>query len=127
MNPDQKPQPKEPTIGEELITAIAHFPRTIAEWTVGLLIVLLTESVVITFALAAVAVGFAADSILIGVASFGVLYSLARMVDMFCRVIAQSAGRVSQAMYQTAQQPPLTAEEAVWHQPVLIQPDEDLI
>lgn len=118
MNPDQNP----PTITEELVTTIVHAPQFFAQYVVGLFIVLISEALVTTFALAAVAVGFATDSVLIGLAAFGVIYSLGRMVDMLCRVVAQSTGRVTQVMYQTAQQIPAQPNPADY-QPVLIQPE----
>jgi len=64
----------------KLGTTIVGFPKYIFEWTVGLIIAILSDLHITTLVVTGVAVGFAASSVLIGVATFFVAYSISRIV-----------------------------------------------
>jgi small-conductance mechanosensitive channel len=66
---------------EALVRALVRFPKYILEWTVGLIVAILSDLHITTLTVTGVAVGFAASSVLVGVAAFFVVYTLSRIIS----------------------------------------------
>lgn len=115
MNEEQRP-----TIGQASAAALKGLPKYVFEYTIGLLIAIVTDFHITTLALAGVAVGFARESVLDGVATFFVIYSVLRIVGnlaeaigLSLRYIANTHGSVVSNLTTTLdrQEPPVITVE----------------
>lgn len=103
-----------PTIGQASLAAIKGLPKYAFEYTVGLLIAIVTDFIITTLALAGVSVGFATGSALDGVATFFIIYSvlriignLAEAVGLNLRYLANTHGNVVSGLATSLnEQPP---------------------
>jgi len=89
--------------------SIAAFPKYIVEWTVSLLIVVLTETIVTTIAVLAVLSGLALHSVLLGLVVFFAAYVFTRAAFVIGDAIAGSSRymvNTAASLYMTRQQPP---------------------
>jgi hypothetical protein len=109
-----------PTIAQSSVAALKGLPKYIFEYTVGLLIAVVTDFHITTLALAGAFVGLARGSVLDGVATFFVIYSLLRIVGNLAeavginlRYFANTHGTVVSSLSATLdrQEPPVIAVE----------------
>jgi predicted MFS family arabinose efflux permease len=91
-----------PSAAELFVRALVQFPKYLVEWTVGLLIAILTDLHITTLAVTGVAVGFAASSVLIGVATFFVVYTLSRILSNVADGIAFGSRSIAASIQQHA-------------------------
>jgi hypothetical protein len=93
---------EQPSITELVVRALVRFPKYLLEWTVGLLIAVLTDLHITTLAVTAVVVGFAASSVLIGVAAFFAAYTLSRIASNVADGVVFGSRSVAAAISQHA-------------------------
>lgn len=91
-----------PSTGEVFVRTLVRFPKYIVEWTVGLIIAILSDLHITTLAVTGVAVGFAASSVLIGVAAFFVFYTLSRISSNVADGIVFGTRAIGAAVQQHA-------------------------
>lgn len=73
---------KKDTVGSQLADALVHFPAYVISWTIGLLIIILSDVTVTTVALLGVFVGFATDDVFWGLSAFTIAYVALRAVGI---------------------------------------------
>jgi len=109
-----------PTISEASAAALKGLPKYVFEYTIGLLIAIVSDFHITTLALAGTAVGFARGSVLDGVATFFVIYSALRIVGnlseavgLNLRYLANTHGNVVSGLTATLdrQEPPVITVE----------------
>jgi hypothetical protein len=109
-----------PTIGQASAAALKGLPKYVFEYTIGLLIAVVTDFHITTLALAGTFVGLARGSVLDGVATFFIIYSLLRIVGNLAeavginlRYFANTHGNVVSGLASTLdrQEPPVITVE----------------
>lgn len=90
----------EKSIAAEAIDALVAAPLFAVELVVSILVCVISEIYVATFALTGVAVGFATESIPVGIASFMILYSLSRVLGTLANAVGASGQMVGGAIAQ---------------------------
>jgi hypothetical protein len=117
---------KQPGMGEELVRTIVHLPKYALEWTLGLLIVTLSEYAVTAYLITGVLAGLLAHSVLVGLLVFFGLYTLGRFTDILCRGMIQAARLHGGAVVQAAQMQPQQLPMAEFGLPPSDQPSVTL-
>jgi hypothetical protein len=87
------------TLADLFGQTIAHFPKYLTEWTVSLLIVILSETLVTTMAVFSILLAFLLHSVLVGFVAFFGVYTLSRIVYMIADAIRGGAVRLGDAVF----------------------------
>ena len=105
------------SVTEELIRAIVGFPRYAYEWTVGLLVAILSDLHITALAVTGVIGGLVFHSILVGVFVFFATYAFSRVIGNLANAIgfglnnnATATGRVGDAVFQSFYRPGVADE-----------------
>lgn len=75
------------SVWENLVRTIIGFPKYLLEWTIGLVIAVLSDLHITTLALTGIVSGLALSSVLWGVVVFFGLYSLSRVVALLSNAV----------------------------------------
>jgi hypothetical protein len=90
-------EPEQQSAWENLVRSVVGFPKYIVEWTVGLIVAILTDLHITTLAITAALGGVYYHNALLGLLLFFVLYSASRVAG----VIANSIGFGLQGVAET--------------------------
>ena len=86
------------TLRQTLTRVIVGFPKYILEWSLGLLIVVLSDLHITTLAVTGLFIGLAASSVLVGIAAFLVAYTVSRIVYDLAEGFVVGTGQISRAI-----------------------------
>lgn len=94
----QTQAPEAQSLAHEVIDAMINFPMFLFEYTIGLIVMIISDVYIATLALAGGAVGLASNDWKIGLATFFVVYSFSRVVNTVANAVGTTGQNIGMAV-----------------------------